>query len=65
MEGIRMKVKVTTEFLEVPRGTIGQIIEQFPSSCKIKFECKDAPVHVQWPGSPFFIVFDEPEAPKE
>ena len=50
-----MKIKVTQSFLGIPRDAIGEIVEfshtepRFSSSCKIKFDCKQHPVHVSYP----------------
>lgn len=52
-----MKVKVIKEFLEIPVGAIGEIIEETrrTKAVEIKFDCKDMPVYIQYPLTPFCV----------
>ncbi len=43
------KVKVIREFLEIPRGSIGEVTMLRAQAIGIKFECKDAPVEAPYP----------------
>lgn len=59
-----MKIKVTREFLEIPVGIEGEIIQymnrsgkcdkSIATSCAIKFSCKEEPVLIQYPGDAMY-----------
>ena len=60
-----MKVKVIQKFLDIPINSIGEIIEatRRTSAVEIKFDCKDAPVWIQYPLTPFCVEIGEPNDP--
>lgn len=52
-----MKAKVIQKFLDIPIGSIGEIIEvtRRTSAVEVKFDCKNEPVWVQYPLEPFCV----------
>lgn len=52
-----MKIKVIKEFLNIPINSVGEIIEETrrTQAVEIKFDCKDMPVWIQYPLTPFCV----------